>query len=352
MLVLERLKQYHESGSIVVMHDFSVDRIIKLQSKTQLIDSLCEKANAGGGIIREGVTTTDVKGGNAVNLAYSLAKLGLNITLFTVADGIGSAILFSVFSKLKDKVNLVIKPGIHGLTTAFEFLDETRNRVNVMLHDAGDNADFGPDRINSIQELGILQKAKAVAVVNWATNSKGNQLTDHVFRNSPKALHFIDPADIKKREQDFLNSLKSISEITNVLSINENECNCLAREIGLSCQLTHSCGYKPDDVKNAAKNLAAKIGIDIDLHTINGAAWSNGKEIDYVNAFKVEPRRATGAGDCWNAADIVGHLAGLDPRERLTFANAYASSYVRNIYTEPPTMKETFEFLYSAGSIV
>jgi len=105
MLVLERLKQYHESGSgsIVVMHDFSVDRIIKLESKTQLIDSLYEKANAGGGIIREGVTTTDVKGGNAVNLAYSLAKLGLNIVLFTVADGVGSAILFSVFSMLKDE---------------------------------------------------------------------------------------------------------------------------------------------------------------------------------------------------------------------------------------------------------
>jgi len=92
----------------------------------------------------------------------------------------------------------VIKPGVHGLTTAFEFLDETRNRVNVMLHDAGDNADFGPDRINSNQELTILQKA--VAVVNWATNSKGTQLADYVFRNSPKRLHFIDPADIKKRK--------------------------------------------------------------------------------------------------------------------------------------------------------
>ena len=61
MLVLERLKHYHDTESIVVMHDFSVDRIIKLESHTQLIDSLCEKANAGGGIIREGVTTTDVR---------------------------------------------------------------------------------------------------------------------------------------------------------------------------------------------------------------------------------------------------------------------------------------------------
>ncbi|HYA82927.1 MAG TPA: hypothetical protein VEH06_05685 [Candidatus Bathyarchaeia archaeon] len=53
----------------------------------------------------------------------------------------------------------------------------------------------------------------------------------------------------------------------------------------------------------------------------------------------------------FSAADIVGYIAGLDTRERLTFANAYASSYVRNIYGEPPTMKETFEFLDSAGSI-
>ena len=37
------------------------------------------------------MTATDVKGGNAVNLAYSLAKLGLNITLFTVADGVGQS---------------------------------------------------------------------------------------------------------------------------------------------------------------------------------------------------------------------------------------------------------------------
>jgi hypothetical protein len=31
-------------------------------------------------------------------------------------------------------------------------------------------------------------------------------------------------------------------------------------------------------VKNAPKKLAARIGIDIDLHTIKGAARSNGKK--------------------------------------------------------------------------
>ena len=155
----------------------------------------------------------------------------------------------------------------------------------------GDNGDFGPDRINSEDDLRILQNAKAVAVVNWASNSKGSQLVDHVFKNSPKALHFIDPADIEKRKEEFRNSLSTIAETTNVLSINENECNCLARATGLDSQLSHTDGgYTKDDVKNAARNLAEKIGINIDLHTMKGAAWSNGIETDYVEAFKVKSK--------------------------------------------------------------
>lgn len=36
--------------------------------------------------------------------------------------------------------------------------------------------------------------------------------------------------------------------------------------------LTHAdCGYSKDDVKNAARKLAEKIGINIDLHTVKAA---------------------------------------------------------------------------------
>jgi len=67
------------------------------------------------------------------------------------------------------------------------------------------------------------------------------------------------------------------------------------------------------------------------------------------NAFKVEPKRATGAGDCcWQTLSDILQAS----TQGKAFANAYASSYVRNIYAEPPTMKETFEILDSAGSIV
>ena len=61
------------SPNIVVMPDFFVDRIIKLRSITELFNCLAEKARVGGGSVRESNSTIDIKGGNAVNVAYCLA---------------------------------------------------------------------------------------------------------------------------------------------------------------------------------------------------------------------------------------------------------------------------------------
>ena len=72
-------------NSIVVMHDFFLDRIIKLKSREGFIDTLTEKTKFGGGSIR-GIPTVDIKGGNAVNIAYCLARLGVKVTLFTISD--------------------------------------------------------------------------------------------------------------------------------------------------------------------------------------------------------------------------------------------------------------------------
>ena len=68
MEIIEKLKHLSTIGSIVVMHDFFVDRIIRLESKENLFGALSEKAKVGGGSVR-GIPTTDVKGGNAVNVA-------------------------------------------------------------------------------------------------------------------------------------------------------------------------------------------------------------------------------------------------------------------------------------------
>jgi ribokinase len=334
-------------NSITVMHDFFVDRIIRLKSKEEFFDKLNEKSRFGGGSIRD-ISTVDIKGGNATNIAYCLAKLGMKTSLFTIADDIGSSILNHVFSKFdKYKINLRITKGRHGHTTAFEFMTDksSNSKVNVMVSDVGENVNFGPDRITSEEDLSILKNSDGVMVVNWGSNLKGSQLAEYVFRNSPKALHFIDPADIENRKSDFLSTVKEISQFTDVLSINENECNSLSSAIGFTPLIPYYEKYTENDVRNAAKVLAEETGISIDLHTRKGAAWSNGNEIVFVHPIKVEPKTLTGAGDSWDAADIVGYLAGLEPKERLLFSNACASLYIRNADGEPPSLDQVVDLL-------
>jgi ribokinase len=244
-------------------------------------------------------------------------------------------------------VNLLISSGRHGSTTAFEFPDESGVKVNVMISDVGDNSNFGPDRVNSPQHLNYLKTSDAVVVVNWGSNLKGTQLAEHAFKNSPKSLHFIDPADIEARKQDFRDLLADITELTDVISINENEYNSLAQVVGL--EHLELATENIDDVKNAVKQLAEKIGISVDLHTRKGAAWSNGRETIFVRAIRVDIRTLTGAGDSWDSADIIGYLAGLNATERLTFSNAAVSLYLRSQMAEPPTNSEVFELLERIG---
>jgi len=339
LVIIEKLEQLSIVGSIVVMPDFFVDRIVRLESKEKLFDALTEKAKRGGGSIR-GIPTVDIKGGNAANVAYCLSKLGVKVTFFTIADDIGAAMIRKAFSQFGDSVNLRISAGKSGLTTAFEFPhDDTR--VNVMVSDIGDNANYGPERIEA--DRALLKNADGVMLVNWASNLKGTELAEFAFRNSPSAFHFIDPADIETRKQDFRDSLEKLAGLTDCLSMNENECNSLADEIGLGHVLAAS--YGAGDVTLAAKKLAEKIGISTDIHTKIGAAWSNGKESAFVHAIKVEAKTLTGAGDSWDAADMLGYLAGLSPDERLLFANCCASLYVRDPQGEPPTMSKIFELV-------
>jgi ribokinase len=332
---------------IVVMPDFFVDRIIKLGSKEEFFNSINDKARLGGGSIR-GVPTADIKGGNAANVAYCLAKLGVRVALFTMADDIGAAILRQTFSRFGENVNLLVTSGRHGSTTAFELLNERDVMVNIMISDVGDNSKFGPDMVNSTDHLNYLKNSDAAVVVNWGSNLKGTQLAEHAFKNSPKSLHFIDPADIETRKEDFRDSLKSIADFTDVLSINESEYNSLAEVAGLE-HLELKSEDIVDHIKSAVRQLAEKIGISVDLHTRKGAAWSNGKETSFVRAIKVDVKTLTGAGDSWDSADILGYLAGLNATERLTFANATVSLYLRSQNAEPPTSNEVFELLERIG---
>ena len=341
MEIIDKLKQLSIIGSIVVMPDFFVDRIIRLESKENLFDMLTEKAKVGGGSVR-GIPTTDIKGGNAVNVAYCLAKLGAKVSLFTIADELGTTMIRQAFSQFGDKVSLRIANGRNGLTTSFEFpYDDTH--VNVMVSDIGDNANFGSERISSEADKTILKNADGVMVVNWASNLRGTDLAEFSFKNSPSAFHFLATADIETRKHDFRDSLVKLAGLIDCLSINENECNSLADALGFGRLLGPS--YSANEVKVVAKRIAERVGISTDLHTKIGSAWSNGKETAFAHTINVEAKRLTGAGDTWDAAAIIGYLVGLHPQERLLFANCCASLYVRDPNGEPPSMNKVFELV-------
>ena len=59
----------------------------------------------------------------------------------------------------------------------------------------------------------------------------------------------------------------------------------------------------------------------------------------------VQTRNLTGAGDSWDAANIVGYLAGLEAKERLIFSNMYCWLYLSSPKSEPATMNEIIALL-------
>jgi len=329
--MLERLNLNIQN--IVVLNDFFLDRIVKISDIEKIYGQILEKSKLGGSI--RGITQQDIKGGNATNVAYALARLGCPVTLITVADKASKALLKDTFAEFQRSFLFIID-GKPGKTTSLEF-QNGGEIVNIMLSDLGDNENFGPEKLGA-KELEAITQSDAVIVTNWASNQKGTELCKFVFAKSPKAMHFLDPADIQTRQEEFKGAINELGSLLDSLCINENECNILSKQYGLG-QISGI-----EETKKLIQNLSNRTSVSIDLHTSSGAYWSDGLEVDFVKSYPVEPHFVTGAGDVWDAANIVGYLANLDSYERLLFANSAASLYVNNIQGIPPTLDDVLAF--------
>ncbi len=306
-------------GYIVVLPDFYIDRIVRIDSLSMLFKLMSEKLDLGGSI--RGIEQFEIKGGNATNLAYALSKLGVKNVLITAADDYGKGILKHVFKDLNTK--LIIKDGKQGYTISIEI----NNKSNIMISDSGTNANFNFDIIKN--DLDVLRDASAIAITNWASNLAGTELIERVFSYTDKALRFLDPADISTRSDEFITMLKRLNHIIDVLSINENEYNILAKRL---------IRYNEDVSK-----LAKELGIRIDLHTAKYSLTTDGEELTKVSTFNIKPRLLTGAGDVWDAADLIGYMLKLNDNDRLLFANATAALYISNMLM--PSINDVLSFI-------
>jgi ribokinase len=323
---------------VSVLPDFFLDRIISVPSLTGLFLEAKVKATAGGGNLR-GYSQTEIRGGNATNLAFALAALSARTQLFCVGDALARA----ATSNRPANLRMRILPGRPGFTVALEFPFKAR-MVNVMISAVGDLAYFDGSKLdrNAISEL---RNSDCIALVNWSANRNGNRLTRRVFSLSRRKarLNFLDPADLSGAENR-ISGLKKIVDdgLIDVISLNENEARILTNALSVS-KLPAS--YRPKDVVRASTELHDALQVSVDIHTpIGGASTHEGYQA-WVQSPGFVRGSVTGAGDVWDAGDVIGHLLRFTTDDRLRFANACAYLYVSSRRARTPSLREVVAFL-------
>jgi len=322
---------------VCVLPDLFLDRIISVPSLSGLFEKAKAKAASGGGSLR-GYMQKELRGGNATNLAYGLASLSVNTSLYCIGDAFARAATANAPRNLQVRVI----PGQPGLTTALEFPFKAR-RVNVMISDVGGVADFDGRKLKH-NDLQTLKESDCVAFANWSANKSGNFLARKVFAINGRKdrLNFLDPSDLAGAEGR-IKPLKEIIDegLIDVISVNENETRLLAKSFSTNMLPR---GYTPRDVLRTSTNLQNALLVTLDVHTPIGSASTTSEGQAWSPAFRPVAGFVTGAGDVWDAGDILGHLLHVKLEDRLRLANASAYQYLSSGGMRLPTLAELQSF--------
>jgi sugar/nucleoside kinase (ribokinase family) len=227
---------------------------------------------------------------------------------------------------------------------------KTKNgKVNVMLRDVGALTNFGPHSLDTA-DFEAIENADYVCVFNWAgTRRFGTELAETVFRyvkTKGKGKTYYDTADPTSNKKKIPGLVKNVlqSRFVDILSVNENEAVCYASLLSDEVKKRGKSLRFDELAKESARILASHLSARVDLHTTNFSATFTKKSEAVVPAFKVPVLRATGAGDVWNAGNILGDAYKLSDGCRLTLANAVAAYYISDPNGMHPTRKQLIKF--------
>lgn len=350
---MKHLRLFLKSGlkpfSVVVAPDFFLDRFVDLgQDVSSFSRNVKNIVGKQGGSIDD-VVQTEFRGGNAVNTASALAALGAKVTLMVCTTKLGLQLLKFHLGHLDVDFSHVKVLDRASITTALEFKNENQ-RVNVMLRDVGSLSDFGPHNLSS-DDFDAVRNADYVCVFNWAgTKNFGTELAKTVFHEAKsrgKGKTYCDTADPLPNEEKIPELVKSVlqSPDLDILSVNESEAVCYASQLG-GKTAKYPLGSLPCEERagESAKTLASSLLARVDLHTTRFSATFKRESEAIVPAFTVPVLRATGAGDAWNAGNILGDACGLSDDCRLALANAVAAYYVSSPDGTHPTRKQLLKF--------
>ena len=306
--------------------DVFIDRIVKVPDLDKLVTDAKAKSAVGGGSIR-GIKQTEIVGGNATNIAYALVKFGSETELFAIGDEFTRRLLDLRFQEF-DNIKINMLKGKPGFTIALE--TDHNNDSNIMISDVG-----GIEKFNGIDittnYLKIIEESDIVIISNWASNLDGNQLVNEIFSTAKDSIKLLDFADLStstSRLQGLIDNMKN-NKIIDMISLNENECQILGKFLGLK---NISAEYTINEIKTMAADTSSILGTIIDIHTPIGSCSASDGDVQFVKSFPVKPMILTGAGDVWNAINILGLKKELSTINRLNLANAAAASYISEFH--------------------
>ena len=342
------LREGFEDISVVVTPDFFLDRLITLkQTPSEFSSAIKEVASRKGGSL-DNIPQTDIHGGNAVNTALALATLGARVTPIVCTSELGMQQLAFHFKPLGvDSSHIKIR-GKASLTTALE-LTGAESRVNIMLRDLGSLADFSP-RDLSDEDYEAIKAADYTCISNWAgTRNYGTELAQKVF-GAVKAtgrgktyLDTADPTPNRGRIPELIEKVLKTKQV-DILSLNESEAITYGSYLTNRDQNENGPSRLEEKALESARLLAKHLPARIDLHATSFSATFTKQHEVIVPAFRVKPLRATGAGDAWNAGNILADANNLSDENRLTFANGVSACYLTDPKGAHPTSKDLILF--------
>ena len=336
--VLKKLKELDKKklldNNVVFLPDFFVDHFLTLSEFESILFKFKEIYQQGGGNFPE-IPQKISQGGNSVNTALALARLGFSSHLICKTDQLGLHLLEYFLGKNGVDISRVKTDGKLAITTALEF---GNRHTNVMIGDTGSVSDFSFDVLDE-KDKDLISKSDMICVTTWNLNKNGTKLAREVFRFAKKhnIKTFFDSGDPSPRKNEIPDLFNNVLTDKNldILGLNENE-------------LLYYYGFKPksnEDIVNAAIELKKKLHARIDLHTANFSCTVD-KKCTIVPTLDIDKKyRSTGAGDAWNAGDIFAEIIGLNDDERLFFASSVACYYISSIEPVHPTLNDIVKYI-------
>ena len=333
---------------IIVMPDLFLDRLINLDfGVAEFSRLIADVAKRKGGSI-DGITQTDLRGGNAVNVASALVSLGIKVVPIVCTSPYGLQQIKYHFRDTPIDTSHFKTCGAASITTALEFKHQNE-KTNVMLRDLGALANFGPSNLDD-SDYALIDEAVYVCVFIWAgTLVHGTELAQAVFRRAKrgKAKTYYDTADPSPNTRGIAGLMEKVlkGDDLDVLALNENEAVAYASFLDEGLKLKKKSLNFTDLAMEAARILAKHLKARIDLHTTTFSATLRDQQEVVVPAFKVKTLRATGAGDAWTAGNLIGDANQLSDQCRLMLANVVSACYLSDADGLHPTRPKLAAFL-------